>query len=184
MTQHRTPLYSTTIPVTGGDQLTAPPPAVVMRTLAVYLRPISPGQAGTATGCEKAVPAVKGTTTEAPGGRNSTAPGRVLVGRFGPATPRYRAPRQPTHEDRSGAQVAVVPSQLKVTLPPMDGGRILISLLPHNLAMKYAQVEPYGFFIMIALIYFKVLAYWVLPMMWIGKAAISLIASPLSFLLT
>lgn len=69
-------------------------------------------------------------------------------------------------------------------LPPMDGGRILISLLPHNLAMQYAKVEPYGFFIMIALIYFKVLAYWVLPMMWVGKVAISLIASPLSFLLT
>jgi Zn-dependent protease len=68
-------------------------------------------------------------------------------------------------------------------LPPMDGGRILISLLPHNLAMKYARVEPYGFFIMLALIYFKVLAYWVLPMMWLGKVAISLIASPLSFLL-
>jgi len=68
-------------------------------------------------------------------------------------------------------------------LPPLDGGRIVISLLPHRLAYKFAQIEPYGFFIMLALIYFKVLSFWVLPVMWLGNVAVNLIASPLGLLL-
>ncbi len=34
-------------------------------------------------------------------------------------------------------------------LPPLDGGRIAISLLPHKQAFKLAKVEPYGFVILI-----------------------------------
>jgi Zn-dependent protease len=30
-------------------------------------------------------------------------------------------------------------------VPPLDGGRILVSLLPYKLAYKFAQIEPYGF---------------------------------------
>jgi len=37
-------------------------------------------------------------------------------------------------------------------LPPLDGGRIAVSLLPHGLAWKFAQVERYGFIILIALL--------------------------------
>jgi Zn-dependent protease len=37
-------------------------------------------------------------------------------------------------------------------LPPLDGGRIAVSLLPNHLAAKYARVEPYGFFILLALL--------------------------------
>jgi Zn-dependent protease len=36
-------------------------------------------------------------------------------------------------------------------LPPLDGGRILISLLPHRYAFQLAKVEPYGMFILIGL---------------------------------
>ncbi len=32
-----------------------------------------------------------------------------------------------------------------VPLPPLDGGRIAVSLLPPGPAYKFAQVEPYGF---------------------------------------
>jgi Zn-dependent protease len=46
-------------------------------------------------------------------------------------------------------------------LPPLDGGRIAISLLPHRLAMKLASVEPYGMFILIGLAFTPVLS-WVL----------------------
>lgn len=42
-------------------------------------------------------------------------------------------------------------------LPPLDGGRILVSLLPGPLAWKVNQVEPYGFFILLALLYFGIL---------------------------
>ncbi len=42
-------------------------------------------------------------------------------------------------------------------IPPLDGGRIAVSLLPHNLAWKFAQLEPYGFVILLALLFTHVL---------------------------
>lgn len=68
-------------------------------------------------------------------------------------------------------------------LPPLDGGRVLTSMLPNQLAFKFAKIEPYGFFILLALLYFNVLSFWVQPVMWLGAAAVQLIASPLTFLL-
>ncbi|MDR0633863.1 MAG: site-2 protease family protein [Azoarcus sp.] len=37
-------------------------------------------------------------------------------------------------------------------IPPLDGGRIAVSLLPDRLARKYARIEPYGFLILLALL--------------------------------
>jgi len=37
-------------------------------------------------------------------------------------------------------------------IPPLDGGRVLIGLLPHNQAVAYSRIEPYGFFIVIILL--------------------------------
>ena len=42
-------------------------------------------------------------------------------------------------------------------IPPLDGGRILVSLLPHRLAFKFAAVERYGFFILLALLFTGIL---------------------------
>jgi Zn-dependent protease len=42
-------------------------------------------------------------------------------------------------------------------LPPLDGGRILVSLLPHRYAYKFARIEPYGFVILIVLLFTGVL---------------------------
>ena len=42
-------------------------------------------------------------------------------------------------------------------IPPLDGGRIAVSLLPHNLAWKFARLEPYGFVILLALLFTHVL---------------------------
>ena len=39
-------------------------------------------------------------------------------------------------------------------IPPLDGGRILTSLLPRTAAMTLMRVEPYGMFILVALIIF------------------------------
>ena len=39
-------------------------------------------------------------------------------------------------------------------IPPLDGGRILTSLLPHTAARALVRVEPYGMFILVALIVF------------------------------
>ncbi len=37
-------------------------------------------------------------------------------------------------------------------LPPLDGGRIVVGLLPNVLAKKFALVEPYGLMILIGLL--------------------------------
>ena len=36
-------------------------------------------------------------------------------------------------------------------LPPLDGGRIVTGLLPWRLAYQFSRIEPYGFFIVMAL---------------------------------
>ena len=41
-------------------------------------------------------------------------------------------------------------------IPPLDGGRVLSALLPSKLSYQYDQLEPYGLFILIALLYFGV----------------------------
>lgn len=42
-------------------------------------------------------------------------------------------------------------------LPPLDGGRIAVSLLPLKAAQTYAKIEPYGFFILLGLLFTGVL---------------------------
>jgi Zn-dependent protease len=49
-------------------------------------------------------------------------------------------------------------------IPPLDGGRIAISLLPSPLAWRFAKLEPYGFMILIALLYLRVLDYILWPL--------------------
>ena len=43
-------------------------------------------------------------------------------------------------------------------MPPLDGGRIAVSLLPNHLAFKLSQVEKYGFVILIVLMFTGVLS--------------------------
>lgn len=42
-------------------------------------------------------------------------------------------------------------------LPPLDGGRIAVSLLPHQLARPFSQLERYGFVILIILLFTGIL---------------------------
>ena len=49
-------------------------------------------------------------------------------------------------------------------LPPLDGGRIVVSLLPEPLASQFAQLERWGFFILIALLYLGALDVTVWPL--------------------
>ncbi len=44
-----------------------------------------------------------------------------------------------------------------IPIPPLDGSRIITAMLSHNMAYKYNQLEPYGFYILIALMYFGIL---------------------------
>ncbi len=44
-----------------------------------------------------------------------------------------------------------------IPIPPLDGGRVLVGLLPPQQALAYSRIEPYGFMIVLALMYFNVL---------------------------
>jgi Zn-dependent protease len=57
-------------------------------------------------------------------------------------------------------------------LPPLDGGRIMVSLLPHRLAWRFAKIEPYGFVILIALLLTKVLGYILWPLIALAVSGI------------
>lgn len=48
-------------------------------------------------------------------------------------------------------------------LPPLDGGRIAVSLLPHRLAYQFSRVEPYGMIILMVLLFTGVLGAVMLP---------------------
>lgn len=51
-------------------------------------------------------------------------------------------------------------------IPPLDGGRVLTSMLPNRQAYRFAKIEPYGFFIVMALVITKVIyAWWMAPLM-------------------
>jgi Zn-dependent protease len=70
-----------------------------------------------------------------------------------------------------------------VPLPPLDGGRVLTSILPPRLAYRFAQIEPYGFFIVMALLVTHVLDFWLSGVSTLGYWLIDLVASPLQLLL-
>ncbi len=71
-----------------------------------------------------------------------------------------------------------------VPIPPLDGGRIMTSMLPNRYAYQFAKIEPYGFFIVLALLYFNILNYWFMPMMTATNWLLKLLASPLTLLLS
>jgi Zn-dependent protease len=48
-------------------------------------------------------------------------------------------------------------------LPPLDGGRIAVSLLPHRLAYGFARIEPYGMIILLVLMFLGVLGIVMMP---------------------
>lgn len=50
-----------------------------------------------------------------------------------------------------------------IPILPLDGGRILSALLPYNWAVHYAKLEPYGFFILLALLLTNLLTWMILP---------------------
>ena len=54
---------------------------------------------------------------------------------------------------KAGIQVNVIFLVLNLLpVPPLDGGRIVTSLLPHRLAYHYSRIEPYGIFILLGAI--------------------------------
>jgi len=68
-------------------------------------------------------------------------------------------------------------------IPPLDGGRVLTSILPHRYAYKFAQIEPYGFFIVMALVLLKVLYFWLVPVMTAAHAGLKVMILPFTLFL-
>ena len=69
-------------------------------------------------------------------------------------------------------------------LPPLDGGRILVGLLPWKQAQWLSRIEPWGFFIVMGLVLAGIVgAVWLRPLMALGYSLIQLLLTPLALLL-
>ena len=68
-------------------------------------------------------------------------------------------------------------------LPPLDGGRILVGLLPYKYAELVSRVEPWGFFIVLGLVIAGIInTIWMTPMMNVTYGLLELVLSPLAML--
>jgi Zn-dependent protease len=68
-------------------------------------------------------------------------------------------------------------------LPPLDGGRIATSILPVKYAYKFARLEPYGFFIVLALAFLGVLHLWMNPIIYVARTLLNLLVLPFTIFL-
>ena len=69
-------------------------------------------------------------------------------------------------------------------LPPLDGGRIAVGLLPQQQSNLLARVEPYGFYIVLALLVTNIIyPLWLKPVGGLTMAFIALLLQPLHLLL-
>ena len=69
-------------------------------------------------------------------------------------------------------------------LPPLDGGRILVGLLPLKQALLVSRIEPFGFFIVIALVFAGIVnTWWMQPVMSATYTVLNLLLSPLAALI-
>jgi len=69
-------------------------------------------------------------------------------------------------------------------LPPLDGGRILVGLLPWKQAELVSRIEPWGFFIVMALVISGVVGnLWLRPLMALTGSAIEVLLTPLRMLI-
>jgi len=57
-------------------------------------------------------------------------------------------------------------------LPPLDGGRIAVSLLPHRLAWQFSRIEPWGFPILLVLLFTGILSDIMSPLVLFSARAI------------
>jgi len=70
-------------------------------------------------------------------------------------------------------------------LPPLDGGRVLVGLLPPRPAYALSRIEPWGFFIVLGLVLLGVVStYWLRPLMAFGYWVLRMMLAPLHSLLT
>lgn len=65
-----------------------------------------------------------------------------------------------------------------IPVPPLDGGRVLMGLLPNRQAASLSRIEPYGMIIIIVLVFFtNLFSYVISPFLTLG---VQLLAGPQS----
>lgn len=75
----------------------------------------------------------------------------------------------------AGIQVNLILMALNLLpLPPLDGGRVVFSLLPGKAAYQYARIEPYGLMIIIVLMLTGVLWTLLQPLLMLGQGIVRL----------
>jgi len=68
-------------------------------------------------------------------------------------------------------------------LPPLDGGRILAGLLPARQSIALGKLEPWGFFIVLALVFTGVIGtLWMEPLMAFFKGILYFVTLPLQMI--
>lgn len=68
-------------------------------------------------------------------------------------------------------------------LPPLDGGRILVGLLPMRQAAQVARIEPWGFFIVLALLLMGFIStYWMQPLMALTFGLLDIVLTPFGWM--
>ena len=68
-------------------------------------------------------------------------------------------------------------------LPPLDGGRILVGLLPYRQPAAVSRVEPYGFFIVMALVVAGIIStWWLRPVMGLTFDLLDILLYPLTLI--
>lgn len=62
-----------------------------------------------------------------------------------------------------------------IPVPPLDGSRIVASLLPPRLEMQYMRLEPFGFLILLVLLFSGMLSWLITPLLYGALKIINLI---------
>jgi Zn-dependent protease len=87
------------------------------------------------------------------------------------------------------AQVGVLVNLVMAALnlfpmPPLDGGRMLVAVLPYPQARAFSRIEPYGFFVVLLLAATHVLEYWMRPVLAVMETGLGWILQPLAMLIS
>ncbi|HQP30336.1 MAG TPA: site-2 protease family protein [Deltaproteobacteria bacterium] len=53
-----------------------------------------------------------------------------------------------------------------IPIPPLDGGRVMVGILPENMARSWSQIEPYGFVILLVLIFTRTVDLVLMPIIY------------------
>ncbi|WP_454763580.1 site-2 protease family protein [Cupriavidus campinensis] len=86
---------------------------------------------------------------------------------------------------RAGVLVNVVVAAFNLfPIPPLDGGRVLTAFLPPRVAAAVSRIEPYGIFVVLALVAAGVITkIWMAPVMNLLLAIVELMLRPILLLL-